>query len=691
MLNLNSLLNQVQGIGPATLRKLAILELKTCSDLLWHLPSRYDDFSKVVPIKDIRLGEKVTIRAKLQLTKSRRSWKRHLFITEALVSDGTGSLKCVWFNQPYLAQTLVAGQELFLSGVLQQSAYGLQLEHPTFELVTDYQLHTGRIVPHYPLTAGLTPRLLRQIISKLLPLTRDVTDWLPLMMQKKFSLPNLGQALTWVHFPPSRSRLMDARKRLAFDELFLLRLSAIFSKLKYQKKTAPLIAFSTATKKFVEQLPWVLTSDQRRVAWQIIKDLGTKQPMNRLLQGDVGSGKTVVAGIAALNASLAGWQVVLLAPTEILAEQHFATLTKMFKKWPINLALLTRSRHALYSFSAKNRSKRLVNPLKITKGLANNKINFLIGTHAILAKDIKFSKLGLLIIDEQHRFGVEQRQELTLTSPEITPHLLSLSATPIPRSLALTIYGDLDISLLKEMPQGRQPITTKIIPPSERQQAYQLIRKEISAHNKVFVICPLIEESDVLGVKSATEEKERLSKEVFPDLNLGLLHGKLSGKVKVEVMKNFKNGKTPILVSTSVVEVGVDVPEATVIVIEAAERFGLAQLHQLRGRVGRSERPSHCLLFTDCDSAKSNQRLEALVNYKSGFDLAEQDLSLRGPGDLMGVVQAGWPALKIASLADSALIEQVRQAADQILQNDPTLKQNPLLKQKIQGTNFHSE
>ncbi len=691
MLNLNSSLEQVPGIGPATLRKLTKLELKTCSDLLWHLPSRYDDFSHIIPIKSIKIGERATIRGKIQLIQNRRSWKRHISVIEALISDNSGSVKCIWFNQPYLTQTLKNGQNVFLAGILRQTNYGLQLEHPTIEPISSQPLHTRRLIPYYPLTYGLTSRHLRQLIARILPLARQQIDWLPEIILKQYHLIKLNQALTWIHHPNNYQELASARARLAFNELFLLRMWAKLARASSAQKKAKIIPFNMATKKFVEQLPWFLTQDQRKITWQIIKDLGKLQPMNRLLQGDVGSGKTVVAGIAALNVILADGQVALLAPTEILAEQHFTTLTSLFKKWPITLTLLTRSHRTVYSFATSNRVAKKTNLEEIKKQLKENKINFLIGTHAILSEDIKIPNLNLLIVDEQHRFGVEQRQTLTLTKANITPHFLSLSATPIPRSLALTIYGDLDFSLLKQIPEGRKPITTKIILPTERPQAYDLIKKEIAAGHRVFIICPLIEESDALGVRAATNEQERLSREIFPNINIGLLHGKMSGKTKSQAMQNFKSGKTPILVATSVVEVGVDVSEATVMVIEGAERFGLAQLHQLRGRVGRSHRQSFCLLFTDSTNTKSNQRLEALVNFSNGFDLAEQDLKLRGPGDLLGSTQAGWPALKIASLANSELLEKVRQAADQLLQTDPQLEKNPLIKQKIQNINFHPE
>ncbi len=686
MLNLDSPLNQVIGIGLATLKKLARLELKTCQDLLWHLPFRYDDFSKLVPIAKAKTGEQITIKGKVQQTTNRRSWKRKLAITEAIISDSSGSIRAIWFNQPYLTQTLKPGTEIFLAGRLQSSMYGLQLEHPAYELIHNLTLHTNRLVPHYTLTAGLTPRSLRQLIIKVLPLAEQLTDWLPKDIKTKFALLDITSTVKYIHFPINHQTLLTARRRLAFDELLFLRLGALNYKLNKQSKPAPLISFNEQTKKFVQELPWSLTTSQRVTAWQIIKDLGQGQPMNRLLQGDVGSGKTVVAGIAALNVLLAGYQVIMLAPTEILATQHFTTLTQLFKNWQQKIALFTNSQKII---TEQDKSLTITRS-QLIKKLNTGEINFAVGTHALLSTDIKIPKLGLLIIDEQHRFGVEQRQQLTKLN-NLTPHLLSLTATPIPRSLALTIYGDLDISLLKQLPQGRLPIITKLITPPERIPAYNLIRQEIKNNHRVYIVCPLIEESDVLEIKSVIREKERLSQEIFPDIPLGLLHGQLPTKTKNQVMKDFRQGKTPILITTSIVEVGVDVPKATIMTIEGAERFGLAQLHQLRGRVGRSGHQSYCLLIPSNDNLKENKRLNTLIKYQDGFALAEQDLRLRGPGNLLGTIQSGWPALKIASLADSQLLEQVCQAADIIIKQDPNLEHHSILKQKIQSYNVHPE
>lgn len=675
----------IPGVGPALAKRLGALGLHTVADLLFHFPSAYDDFSKLAKIQEVRVGERVSLRGRVQMINSRRAWRRRLIITEALLADDTGTVKAVWFNQPYLTRSLKPGDEIMVAGTLTASAYGLQLEHPVWEPADRAGLHTARLVPRYPLTHPLTQRGLRSLIARVLPLARTLPDWLPAPVLAHARLPALGRTVEQLHAPRTDRELMAARRRIVFDELYLIQLRSKLARQERQQTAAPAIVFSAETRRFVAQLPWALTRDQKVAAWEIIKDLGKPRPMLRLLEGDVGSGKTVVAGIAAFNAVKAGFQAALLAPTEILALQHFQTLTKFFNRWPIQLALLSRGQHVM-SPAAGAASTAV-----IKRELARGTIQFIVGTHTLLQSSLSFSNLGLVIIDEQHRFGVEQRQALTQpTGTALTPHLLSLTATPIPRSLALALYGELELSALKSLPAGRVPITTKIIPPDQRARAYELIRQEISKGNRAFIICPLIDESDTLGVRAAVTEHERLNREVFPDLKLGLLHGRLPAKDKARVMAQFKDGTTPILVATSVVEVGVDVPEATVIAIEGAERFGVAQLHQFRGRVGRSTRPSFCLLFAD-QAQPTNPRLQALVTYRNGFDLAEFDLKQRGPGDLLGEVQAGWSTLRFAELADRQLFELVRQTVTITLDQDPTLHRWPALRAKVQTTSFHPE
>ncbi len=683
MLQLEDAVTALPGVGTAIQKRLQRLGVNCIRDLLYHFPSRYEDFSRLLPIRELKTGERVTIHGKVQLVNSRRAFRRRLNITEALISDGSGSVKAVWFNQPYLAKQLAPGTEVLLAGQLAHSKYGLQLEHPTLELAERGGIHTGRLVPIYPTVADLPQRTLRTVIARILPLAQNLADWLPKEVLRGAYLTGLAESVRQLHAPETGSALAGARRRVAFEELFLIHLASRLARLPLTQRTAAAIPFDERTKELVASLPWQLTQGQRLSAWQIIQDMGKAVPMLRLLEGDVGSGKTVVAGLACFNACLAGYQAAIMAPTEILAQQHYATLTKLFRNWPIRLGLVTRGK---YSASDADEAS----PAVVKRRVANGDIGLTIGTHALLESSISFGRLGLIVVDEQHRFGVEQRKLLTEQSG-LTPHLLSLSATPIPRSLALTIFGDLELSVLKDLPAGRRTIDTRIVPPDKRNEAYELIRREVSAGNRAFIVCPLIDESDALGVRAATEEHERLSREVFPDLKLGLLHGKLTSKDKAEALEKFRRGETPVLVCTSVIEVGVDVPEAAVMAIEGADRFGVAQLHQFRGRVGRSERQSYCLLVSDSTSPRALERLKALTKFSNGFELAEFDLSQRGPGDLLGAAQSGFFKLRFANLADAKLLNEVRRAADALLEQDQSLAHWPAVKRKLQGILAHGE
>lgn len=684
MLSLNSPLTEIKGVGPTIAKQLNKLGLATIYDLLYHFPRRYEDFSHLLKINDLKIGERATIRGKIQLINTRRSRQRRLTITEALIKDATGSIKAVWFNQPYLTKIIKAGDEVMIAGTLTAGSYGLQLEQPIIEPVWRSGLHTGRLVPIYPSTSQLSQKLLRNIIARVANLATTIPDDLPRELTAKFQLPSLGQAIYNLHFPHNTSELIAARRRLTFDELMVLNLKSWLAKKQLTSQSAPNIPFHKMTKELVASLPWSLTDDQKRAAWEIIKDLNKTEPMYRLLQGDVGSGKTVVAGVVCFNAIKNGWQTVLLAPTEILAQQHWHTLTALFKPWQIKLALLTGSYHQL------NDESTTVSKSEVKRQIKSGQIDLIIGTHALLQADIDFHNLGLVVIDEQHRFGVAQRQTI-IAGRQPVPHLLSMTATPIPRSLALTIYGDLDISIIKTLPPGRRQIITKIVPPSARRQAYELMRQEVKNGNRVFIICPLIEEADDLSIRAAVAEHTRLQREVFPEFKLGLLHGKLTGREKLKIMQSFQTGQTPILVATSVVEVGVDVPEATVMAIEGAERFGLAQLHQFRGRVGRSSRQSYCLLLTDSTTQNNLTRLEAMVKYQNGWELAEFDLKLRGPGDLLGDAQSGFLKLRFAELADTTLLKTVREAAEWLKNNDPEFKKSPRFLTKLLQNTFHPE
>ncbi len=675
MLSFSTPVAKLNRIGKATAARLKKMGITAVADLIWHLPSYHEDLSRIVPINQVKVNEKVTIKARVELIANRRSKIKKMNLTEGLVSDDTGSIKVIWFNQPFLTKQIKVGDELYLSGKVDDEYYTLQLTNPLWEKVKSDTIHTARIVPIYPATSGLTQKQLRFLIKQILPLVREMDDYLPNQIKYQFKLMHLSDALFNIHWPDNLTKLSEAKRRLKFDELFGLQIVQAKSKVDLKSQRAPRIPFlESATKKLVNSLPFKLTDDQRKAAWEILQDLDKNIPMNRLLQGDVGSGKTVVAAIACLNCALNNFQAVLLAPTEILAFQHWQTLNKTLADFNVPISLFTRS-HRLTTISDKKLTKK-----ELLRQIKEGEIKIIIGTHALLQEDVFFNNLALIVIDEQHRFGVEQRKQLKDKTPNLLPHFLSMTATPIPRTLALTIYGDLDISLIKQKPPGRKEIITRLITPDKRKKAYNFIREKIKQGQQAFVICPLIEESDKLGVKAATSEWEQLQKKVFPEFKIGLLHGKMKAKDKQEVMVKFKNKEIDILVATAVVEVGVDIPDATIMVIEGAHRFGLAQLHQFRGRVGRSDKQSYCFLLTDQFDSKTISRLKAMEKTNDGLKLAEFDLNIRGMGDLYGVRQSGTPNFKIASFEDLDIIKQARQAAQQIINESPDLSLYPLLK-----------
>lgn len=674
MLSLSTKIEQIKKVGPVYLKKLHKLGIKTIRDLFFHFPHRYEDFSQILSISQLKKGQPATIQGEITEIENIRLFRKRMVLTEALIKDSSGVIKAVWFNQPYLTETLKKKKLINFSGKLSSSKGTLVLSNPVYEIVRKGEaVHTGRLIPIYPETAGLSSRYLRYLIKPLLPLNSQFVDFLPEQIKKNFSLIDLGQAIRQIHFPDNLLSARKARQRLSFDELFLMQLMFLQQKQKLnQEKAQPVLFNQKLIKSFVKKLPFKLTDSQRVAAWEILQDLTQDKPMNRLLNGDVGSGKTIIAVTAALEIAKAGYQAALMAPTEILAKQHFQTFNNFLKKSGLKIALLTRV--------SKNKAQ-------LKTQISQGKIDIIIGTHALLQEDLNFKNLCLTIVDEQHRFGVLQRAALQKKVyqmedglPASIPHLLSMTATPIPRTLALTVYGDLDISLIKELPKGRQKIITEIVALAGRQKAYNFIRKHIRQKKQAFVICPLIDESDKLAVKSVSQEYEKLSQKIFPELRIAMLHGKLKTKEKEEIMKKFKDGKTDILVSTSVVEVGVDVPNATIMLIEGADRFGLAQLHQFRGRIGRGQDQSHCFLFTDSSARKTHQRLKAVLKAKDGFELAEKDLKLRGPGNFIGTQQWGLPDLAMASLDDLELIQKSRLAAKEVLEKNLL---NPLLKNKL--------
>jgi len=678
-MNLETLLEAVPHIGPAYVKTLKKLGLETIQDLLFYFPRRYEDLSQITQVNQVREKEKVCLKGKILEISNQPIFRRHLTLTEALFQDKTGSLKVVWFNQPYLADELL-NQEVYLAGRVKRGKKGIYLSSPVQEKIRKglSPIHLARLVPIYPETKGLTSRWLRYIITPLLPFRKQLKDPLPPEIRKKYKLLNLSPAIDAIHFPQSLAKAEKARARFAFEELFLLQLQALQQKMKNAAQPASAIPIDVSlVKKFVQSLDFKLTPSQKKTSWQILKDLTKSQPMSRLLEGDVASGKTVVAAMAILNTIKGKHQATLMAPTSILAHQHFQTFTKFFKGFRLKIGLITNETSRLNS--------RSLSPEELLKKLREGKIDFLIGTHSLIQDRVQFKDLSLVIIDEQHRFGVRQRAKLRKISGQNTvPHFLSTTATPIPRTLALTLYGDLDLSLLTEIPANRLPVKTQIVDPGGRSAAYQFIRKEIKAGHQAFVVCPRIESEDE-AVKTAKAEYKKLSQDIFPEFKIGLLHGRLKPEEKEKTIKSFQAKRINILVSTSVVEVGIDIAQATVMMIEGAERFGLAQLHQLRGRVGRAQYQSYCFLLTESASATAHRRLKALVNCQDGFELAEKDLKIRGPGDVYGISQWGLPDLAMANLTNLPLIEKTRQAAKELLEEDPHLEQFPLLLQKLKN------
>jgi ATP-dependent DNA helicase RecG len=733
MLNFQSSLKDTGKITPRYAKILADLGLLTVRDLLFYLPTRYNDFSRIVPIDEKYLNQVITVEGKIVKTKLARIWRRRLTLFEIIIQNNNKTpLKALWFNQPYLAETLKEGALIRLSGKMTLNKKFLFLSNPAWEMATRESTNTGRLVPVYRETKGLTSKWLRWQIKEFLPYASQLAEIIPEKIAKKFNLYPLSKALNQIHFPTSTENLVRAQKTFAFQEMLLVQIKSLRLKKSWEAHNSLVIKFDKdLIQKFVKVLPFKLTNAQRKSSFEILQDLEHPRPMNRLLNGDVGSGKTLVAAIAALQTIQAGCQVALMAPTEVLAKQHFENFSKIFKDYDFNIALLTNSYRQIFhpefarlveskqtegTNQNKIRSSRLRQPAdpqddkreNLLKKIKSGEINLVIGTHALIQKDVIFQNLALAIIDEQHRFGVTQRAALQQSaldlkdgSSKTIPHLLTLTATPIPRTLAIAYSGNLDISLLDEMPKNRLPIITRIIPPAKREEAYLFLKKQILSGRQAFVILPLVEESEAMAeLKAATEEYKKLSAEIFPDLKIGLLHGRLPAKggslpagghgasggksSKEQVMDNFKSGKYDILVATSVVEVGIDIPNATIMLIEDAERFGLSQLHQFRGRVGRGEHQSYCLLFTNSDSAKSLQRLQTLVETNNGFDIAQKDLALRGPGQFFGTAQSGLPDITMENLTNVKLIKFAQVEAKNILTEDLELKNHPAIRKELE-------
>jgi len=679
-------LTTVKGINAATATRFRRLGVSTVRELLYFFPRRYLDYSQKKAIAELVPGEEQTIVATVWEARQTRLGLRPA--TEAIVGDDSGNLRVVWFNQPYLAKKLATNSGVVLSGRVALFKGRRVMENPEWELAEEGELiHAGRLVPVYHLTEGLYQRQVRRIMKEVVDTwAPQLPDFLPDEIKVRCQLLELPQAIAQANFPEEHQLRERARLRLAFDELFLLQLGVRAKKKEWQQQPGPRLSpDGRVLDKFLAGLPFHLTAAQQRVLAEVLADLARPQPMCRLLQGEVGSGKTVVAAAALTLTAASGYQGALMAPTEILAEQHFRTLTSLLSQAgqagednlrsypgllerPLTLALLTGS----LSQGQKQELQELA---------AGGQIDILVGTHALIQEGVTLPQLGLAVVDEQHRFGVAQRA--ALRQKGFNPHLLAMTATPIPRSLALTLYGDLDLSVIDELPPGRQVIKTRYLGPEQRASAYAFVRRQVAAGRQTFVICPLIEESEAVEARAATTEYEHLSREVFSDLRLGLLHGRMPSREKDEVMQRFRAGELDILVSTPVVEVGIDVPNATVMLVEGADRFGLSQLHQFRGRVGRGQHQSYCMLLSENPSAEARERLARMERIQDGFALAEEDLRLRGPGQFFGVRQSGLPDLTMARLSDIALLELARREASQLLDQNPGLTSHPLLSQEV--------
>lgn len=669
-LTITSSVQYVPRVGPMMAKRLEKLDIKTVEDLLWYAPFRYNDFSLTVPIASVQPGETVTIRGTVD-SMVNLTTKKGKRIQRATVSDESGSIAVIWFNQPFLTKFIVPGQTISLSGTIGWFGSDKTLSSPEYELPSiQGSLHTGRLVPVYPETGGVSSKWLRSRIAYVLDaVANTVSDCLPESIKDRFSLLDLPQALRSVHFPETKEEAASARHRLAFDELLIWQLRSHLARRMWDtsKRAKPLTLPTRDIASVIASLPFVLTADQTSALKEILEDITRSRPMNRLLIGDVGSGKTVVAAIAMYVALRNGFSSALMAPTEILAQQHFSTIQKLFAPFSLPVSLVT----------AATRGKR--------DKIAPIGVRLFIGTHALLSDKKSMGNLGLVVIDEQQRFGVSQRSVLLKQTRRLTPHLLTMTATPIPRTMARVLFGNLDLSILSTLPLGRKKVTTWVVPTKKRDGAYSWITKTIATTNgQAFIICPLIEESESLSsVKAVTTEFTKLKK-VFPTLRLGLLHGRLKHAEKTRVLEAFRKHTIDILVATPVVEVGIDVPNATIMMIEAADRFGLGQLHQLRGRAGRGVLQSYCLLFTEMEDDQVLTRLRAMETIHSGPELSEVDLKLRGPGELFGTRQHGIPSLKIARLSDTETIEASGRARDLLTAADPELSSTPLLREKAQ-------
>ncbi len=698
------------------------LNIFSVHDLLFHFPSRYSHISEIKPINQLIPGEIATVYGRFWSPEIKKGFTSKVTRAQGEIEDETGKIKAIWFHQAYIAKMLHSGQFVEMTGKVTEGKSGIYLANPEFKKVDSMPIDVHNSLfstnkekqnevfgfPVYVETRGITSKWFYHAIEKIFreKTLDNIIDYIPADILKKYNLPSLKTALIWIHKPKNAQDAETARKRFAFEEVFCIQLERQHDKIEYRKnKSFRITPEKKDVQNFLERFPFEPTASQIKSIETILSDMAKTFPMSRLLEGDVGSGKTAVAATAAYVAvkqrpegqSFGNLQVAYMAPTEILASQHFESFIQYFKHLPINIGLITGSGCRKFPSKVNPAGWTDISRTQLLKWTANGEMPILIGTHALIQKTVKFKNLSLVVIDEQHRFGTAQRRKL-VRKDGVAPHLLSMTATPIPRTLALTVYGDLDLSLLDEMPAGRKKIITEIITPDKRDETYEKIREEIKNGRQLYVICPRINEPDpekelALNVKSAVSEAKRLKKEVFPECEIGVLHSKMTKQKKEEVMKEFTDGKINILCATSVVEVGVNVPNATVIIIEGAERFGLAQLHQLRGRVIRSSHQAYCYVFADAKSDKTIQRLKALKTAKNGFELAELDLSLRGAGELSGTKQWGITDLGMEAIKNIKMVEAARTEATRLITEDSELLNFPLLKQKVKEKvgEFHFE
>jgi ATP-dependent DNA helicase RecG len=695
MTDLNQTIKSLPKIGDKIEKKLEKLGIKTINDLIFYFPYRYEKYENCENLNKIKINTPINIKVKIDLIRNKRSLRRRMTITEAIVSDEHGSLEVIWFNQPFISKNLKSGDQISLAGKIVAGNGRLIMSSPIYEKINQSEevIHTQGIVPIYNLTYGLTQKQIRFFIKKISHNFPKITEYLPTETLKRQGLIEINRALEKIHFPQKDQDIEKAINYFKFLELFLFQLKSYFLQKELGTKQANNLEIKIEKiKEFISTLPFELTTDQKKSSWEILQETNSEQAMSRLLQGDVGSGKTIVALIAILNCLLNKKQAIFMAPTEILATQHYKTSLKLLEKYNFKIALLTsQKKESNFEINVKNK--------KEISQIICQEADLVIGTHSLISENIKFKNLSLTIVDEQHRFGVNQRQEILNKNIDdkqniTTPHFLSMTATPIPRSLSLVLFNGLKLSSIKTKPKNRLDIKTDIVGPERKIAMYKFIEKEIINGRQAFIICPLIEESENSEAKSVKEEYEKLKKNIFPQIEMAMLHGKMKAIEKEKIMTDFLNNKTKIIISTSVIEVGIDVPNATIMLIEGAERFGLAQLHQFRGRVGRGKHQSYC--FLSISDNKNNElffnkntnnnislkRLEALKKYQNGLDLAKIDLKNRGSGDIYGRIQSGFMNFKFASIFDYETIKKVREEITFLSQKDSEFKNYPLLLNK---------